>query len=106
MSDIFDYEKIKGLYNNNFDVKGGSNTSKINKNTKKVKIPKKVMKELYEKINVMYKLYNKKNKTMKGGNNGFIPDDILNLNDLQLRNFLPTPYEPTSLFPVSLSKFA
>jgi len=105
MSEIFDYEKLKGdLYNTNFNVKGGAKKSKTAKIPKNVKIPKKEIDKLYEKINVMYKLYNKKNKTMRGGAN-IIPDNYLNISDLDLKNYIQAPYEASSLFPVSLSKF-
>jgi len=61
-----------------------------------VKIPKKIMDELYNNINKMYNIYNKKNKSngMKGGSG--IPDSYFNTTDLALGSFIPTAYDPSA----------
>jgi len=79
-----------------------SNTAKsVKPNINDVKIPKKIINELHNNINKMYKIYNKKNKgnVMKGGG---IPDNYFNTTDLGLANFIQTPYDPNTFSRSSL----
>jgi len=116
---IINYDGINttsGLFNS-FDTRGGGKTKKskaksaktakttktsktaksVKPNINDVKIPKKIINELHNNINKMYKIYNKKNKGngMKGGgNDSGIPNNYFNTTDLALANFIPTPYDP------------
>jgi len=77
-------------------------TAKTAKTVKEVKIPKKVVDEITKNINVMYKIFNKKNKGMKGGGD-INYDAYFNTTDLALSSFLPTPYD-TNLSSQGLSR--
>ena len=80
-------------------------TAKTAKTVKEVKIPKKVVDEITKKINVMYKVFNKKNKGMKGGGD-INYDAYFNTTDLALSSFLPTPYDTNLSSRLHLSNFA
>ena len=81
-------------------------STKTAKKAKPTKIPKKILNKLYEKINVLYIQFNKKNKSMKGGGDNGIPDTIFNMSDLDLRNFIPSAFDPSPVYGSPLSKFA
>jgi len=80
-------------------------SAKSAKTVKEVKIPKKVVDEITKNINVMYKIFNKKNKGMKGGGD-INYDAYFNTTDLALSSFLPTPYDTNLSSRLHLSNFA
>jgi hypothetical protein len=105
----YSYININGpLYDGVTTTRGGgkAKTTKKKKTVKKTaKIPKKILNEIYEKINVLYIQFNKKNNSMKGGGDNGIPDNIFNMSDLDLRNHIPSAFDPSAVYGSPLSKF-